>query len=130
MVDARQAEMVPLRTATAADADALLALINRAFAVEKFFVDRERTTADEAAGCFSRGTVFLLGGPEGSLAASLYFEARGDRAYVGMLSVNPDLQGQGIGRRMMAAAEQHALALGCRGVDIPVVDLREELPPF
>ena len=31
---------------------------------------------------------------------------------------------------MMAFAEQHARALGCGTVDIRVVNLREELPPF
>jgi hypothetical protein len=34
-----------IRQATTHDAPALLALINRAFAVEKFFVDRDRITA-------------------------------------------------------------------------------------
>ena len=62
--------------------------------------------------------------------ASLYLERRGDRTYVGMLSVSPDRQGHGIARQMMAVAEQHAHGLGCSGVDIRVVDLREELPPF
>jgi GNAT superfamily N-acetyltransferase len=119
-----------LRTATADDAPAVLSLINRAFAIERFFVDHDRTTPAELAEYFRRGTFMLLEQENGSLAASLYFEARGDRAYVGMLSVSPDLQGKGIGRQMMAAAEDHALALGCRGVDIRVVNLREELPPF
>jgi len=119
-----------IRIATADDAPALLALINGAFSVEKFFVDRERTTREELDSYFGRGTFFLLDGNDGSLAASQYFEWRGDRAYVGMLAVHPDLQGRGIGRQMMAAAEEHARELGCRGVDIRVVNLREELPPF
>ncbi|HJZ76301.1 MAG TPA: GNAT family N-acetyltransferase [Vicinamibacterales bacterium] len=118
------------RIATSDDAPALLALINRAFVVEKFFVDRDRTTPEELAEYLRRGTFLLFDRDDGSLAASLYFESRGDRAYVGMLSVNPDLQGQGIGRQMMTAAEDHARALGCRGIDINVVNLREELPPF
>ena len=120
----------PIRQATAADAPALLALINRAFAVEKFFLDRERITAEQLGGYLASGTFFLMEGAAASLAASLYFERRGDRAYVGMLSVNPDRQGLGIGRQMMAFAEQHAAGLGCSGVDIRVVNLREELPPF
>jgi GNAT superfamily N-acetyltransferase len=47
-----------------------------------------------------------------------------------MLAVDPRQQGRGIGRQMMAAAERHALSLGCRAVDIRVVNLRLELPPF
>ena len=119
-----------IRIATPADAPALLALINRAFAVEKFFVDHERITAEQLDGYLASGTFFLLEDHGGPPAASLYFERRADRAYVGMLSVDPDRQGQGIGRQMMAFAEEHARALGCRAVDIRVVHLREELPPF
>ena len=119
-----------IRQATSDDAPALLALINRAFAVEKFFVDRDRITAEQLDGYLATGTFFLLKDDDGSPAASLYFEQRGDRAYVGMLSVEPDRQGHGIGRQMMAFAEQHARALGCSGIDIRVVNLREELPPF
>jgi GNAT superfamily N-acetyltransferase len=119
-----------IRPATTADAPALLELINRAFAVEKFFLDRERLTAEQLDGYLGVGTFFLLEDTGAAPAASLYFEQHGDRAYVGMLAVNPDRQGQGIGRQMMTFAEQHARALGCGGVDIRVVNLREELPPF
>jgi GNAT superfamily N-acetyltransferase len=119
-----------IRQATSDEAPALLALINRAFAVEKFFVDHERITAEQLDGYLASGAFFLLEGDDTAPAASLYFEQRGDRAYVGMLAVDPDRQGQGIGRQMMAFAEQHARALGCGGVDIRVVNLREELPPF
>ena len=31
---------------------------------------------------------------------------------------------------MMAAAEQHCLDAGCHTIDIKIVDLRTELPPF
>jgi GNAT superfamily N-acetyltransferase len=119
-----------IRIATTGDAPALLALINRAFAVEKFFLDRERITAEQLENYMATGTFFLLQDDDAALEASLYFEQRGDRAYVGMLSVDPDRQGHGIGRQMMAFAEQHARALDCSGVDIRVVNLREELPPF
>jgi GNAT superfamily N-acetyltransferase len=119
-----------IRQATTNDAPALLALINRAFAVEKFFVDRERITAEQLDACLAGGIFFVLEEPGASPTASLYFEQRGDRAYIGMLSVNPDRQGHGIGRQMMAHAEQYAHARGCHGVDIRVVNLREELPPF
>src|SRR3954462_14651299 len=78
-----------IRQATTNDAPALLALINRAFAVEKFFVDRDRITAEPLHGYLSSGTFFLLYDNDGSPAASLFFEERGDRAYVGMLSVDP-----------------------------------------
>jgi hypothetical protein len=33
-------------------------------------------------------------------------------------------------RQMMAAAESHAASLGCRAIDIRIVDRRTEVPPF
>src|SRR3954465_9216778 len=119
-----------IRQATTNDAPALLALINRAFAVEKFFVDRDRITAEQLDGYLASGTFFVLDANDGSPAASLYLEQRGDRAYVGMLSVDPDRQGHGIGQHMMAFAEQHARALGWGGGDTPVGNPLEDLPPF
>ena len=40
------------------------------------------------------------------------------------------MQGTGFGRKLLAAAEQRARELYCEFIDIRVVNLREELPPF
>lgn len=60
----------------------------------------------------------------------MYIEIRGERGYFGMLSVDPDVQGTGLGRVLVEAAEAHCRAAGCRALDIDVVNLRTELPPF
>jgi GNAT superfamily N-acetyltransferase len=60
----------------------------------------------------------------------MYLEQRNDRLYLGMLAVHPSQQGRGLGKQMIAAAERHAASLGCRALDIRIVDLRTELPPF
>jgi GNAT superfamily N-acetyltransferase len=120
---------VQLRGATAADAPALLALINRAFAVERFFLDADRLDAQGLQDRFRSGE-FLLLEEDGAPVACAYLELRGADGYVGLLSVDPSRQGQGIGSRMMEAAEQHCRAAGCRHLDLRVVNLREELPPF
>ena len=117
-------------TATGADAPRLVALINRAFAVERFFMTRDRTTLEQVRGLLGTGTFLTVAAGGEDLAACVYIERRGDRAYVGMLAVDPSQQGRGLGRLMMDAAERRAADLGCRGVDIRVVNLREELPPF
>ena len=57
-------------------------------------------------------------------------ELRSERGYFGMLSVNPALQGRGLGRRLVDAAENYARAQGCTAMDIRVVNLRTELLPF
>ena len=122
--------MEQITIATTADAARLVALINRAFAIERFFVERDRTTLDEILAYLARGTFLVVHADAEALAACVYLEPRGDRMYVGMLSVDPTRQGTGLGRLMMDAAERRAADLGCRGIDIRVVNLREELPPF
>ena len=47
-----------------------------------------------------------------------------------MLSIHPRFQGRGFGRSIVAAVESYFRARGCHAVDIQVVNLREELPPF
>jgi GNAT superfamily N-acetyltransferase len=119
-----------LRAAGTGDVPAIVALLNAAFAMEWDFINRDRTTAAEIAGYLETGTFFVVDGDADGLGACMYLEQRGDRLYLGMLAVNPAAQGRGLGRQMMAAAEQHAASLGCRAIDIRIVDRRTELPPF
>jgi len=44
--------------------------------------------------------------------------------------VNPARQGSGLGKRLMTFAEQRTAAAACQSLDIRVVNLRTELPPF
>jgi GNAT superfamily N-acetyltransferase len=119
-----------VRTATVTDVPQLVSLINVAFAVERAFVDRDRTDVDDIADYLEKGVFLIAEGDDGAADACIYVETRGDRGYIGMLSVRPALQGRGLGRRMMAAAEQYCRAAGCRVVDIKIVSLRLELPGF
>jgi ribosomal protein S18 acetylase RimI-like enzyme len=121
--------MRTLRQSTAADTSALVALINRAYEIEKFFVEGDRISAAQVSDLLSRG-VFLIGEDAGALAACVYVELSGDRGYFGLLAVDPDRQGRGWGREMVDAAEQHARAAGCIAMDLSVVNLRTELPRF
>jgi len=118
-----------LRLATEADAETLLSLINRAFDVERFFIDADRLRLDEVYERLGSGC-FLMLEQDGAAVTCVYLEQRGERAYLGLLSVDPKRQGQGLGARMMAAAEEHCRRQGCRHLDLRVVNLREELPPF
>ena len=121
--------MRALRQASAADVPTLVTLINRAYEIEKFFVEGDRVSAAEVSNLLSRG-VFLIGDDAGAPAACVYVQLAGDRGYFGLLAVNPERQGHGWGREMVEAAEQHARAAGCVAMDLSVVNLRTELPPF
>ena len=64
------------------------------------------------------------------IAACVHVKYSGDRAYLGMLSVDPARQRQGLGRRLVDAVEARALERRCRFVDMHIVNLREELPAY
>ena len=124
------AETLAIRTATADDVPRIVALLNAAFAMERDFIDKDRTSAPEIERYMTTGTFFVVDGDANTLAACMYLEQRGDRLYLGMLAVNPSRQGGGVGRQMMAAAERRAESLGCHAIDIRIVNRRTELPPF
>ena len=116
-----------VRRAEPDEAGALTRLINSAFGpAEDFFVHGDRISVDGVRERFDTG-MFLVTEDYGGC---VYVELRGDRAYFGLLSVDPALQGQGLARRLIAAAEGHAFSHGCGFMDISVVNLRTELPPL
>jgi N-acetylglutamate synthase-like GNAT family acetyltransferase len=123
-------EAIAIRTAGADDVPRIVALLNEAFAMERAFIARDRTSASEITHYLETGTFLVVDGDAGDLAACMYLEQRGDRVYLGMLAVSPAQQGRGLGRRMMAAAERQAASLSCRAIDIRIIDRRTELPPF
>lgn len=115
-----------LRNAVPADIPAIVALINRAFSVEKFFKSGERIDAAGLVEMLLHGE-FLLLESSGSLIACVYVKITGERAYAGTLAVDPSQQKSGIGRRMMREAEDYARARGCEVLDIRIVNVRPEL---
>ncbi len=123
-------EIISIRTAAADDVPRIVALLNAAFAMERDFIDKDRTSLPEIERYMTTGTFYVVDGEADSLASCMYLEQRGDRMYLGMLAVRPGQQGRGLGRRMMDEADRQAAARGCRALDIRIVDRRTELPPF
>jgi predicted N-acetyltransferase YhbS len=120
-------EEMELRFADAADLPAITQLINQAFSVEFFFKAGDRITIDEVQRLFEKGRFMLLEDND-EIHGSVYVELRGERAYLGLLSTNPNRQRSGIGTRLTTAAEEFARESGCRFMDLRIVNLREELP--
>jgi GNAT superfamily N-acetyltransferase len=116
--------------ATAADVPDLVRVINAAYEVEKFFVAGDRTDVETVNRLMAKGAFLLARDAAGAVSGCMYIELRGERCYFGMLSVDPARQGTGLGRRLVEDAEQYARDHGCRFMDIRVVNLRTELPPF
>lgn len=122
--------MGEIRIASSADAEQITAVINAAFRIaEEFFVDGNRITLDEVGHSLTTGA-FLVAEDEKGLGGCVYVEPRGERAYLGLLSVDPSRQQSGLGSRLMTAGEEYCRARGARFMDIVIVNLRTELPAF
>ncbi len=117
------------RVASPADAEALAALINAAFRVELPFIEGDRTNPNGVRAYMEKGK-FLLAEHAAGLAGCVYVEIRGDRGYLGLLGVDPQRQGTGLGRKLMNAAENYFREAGCRGIDLRIVSTRTPLPAF
>jgi len=120
---------VHLRLAEAADTEALVRLINQAFAVEKIVIEGERIDSEKVRTLFETGNFLLLYEAE-QLVGCVYVEAKGKRGYLGLLGVRPDRQKSGFGRHLATAAEDFLRKAGCQAVDLRIVSVRAELPPF
>jgi len=119
-----------LRSATDADVGRLVVLINAAYQVEKFFICGERTDAEDLRARLRRGEFLVLEPEPGVFAGCVFVSVDGPDGFMGMLSVLPERQGQGIGTTLVIAAEDHCRSQGCTWMEIEVVNLRTELPPF
>lgn len=63
----------------------------------------------------------------GQLLGCVYLEKKGQNMYLGMLTVAPDAQANGIGKHLLAVAEQAALEQQCRAITMTVIAVRHEL---
>jgi ribosomal protein S18 acetylase RimI-like enzyme len=87
-----------------------------------------RTNEEELSRVMSEpGSVILKYMEDGKLLACVNLKKHGDRIYLGMFSVEPDLQGGGIGKKMLQAAEEYAAHEGCVAIYMYVISVRTEL---
>jgi GNAT superfamily N-acetyltransferase len=125
--------------ATPSDVIAIVALVNSAYrgdssrrgwTTEADLLGGQRTDAAVIADVIAdRDKRVLVARDAAGLAGCVLLERQAAQVcYLGMLTVRPDLQGGGIGRQLLAAAERHARdQLDALYVEMTVIDLREEL---
>jgi ribosomal protein S18 acetylase RimI-like enzyme len=73
------------------------------------------------------GAVILKYELNGNIDGCVFLEKKNERLYLGMLSVSPQIQAQGIGKKLLSAAEEHAKQVGCNYIEMTVISVRKEL---
>jgi ribosomal protein S18 acetylase RimI-like enzyme len=127
-----------IAVASKEDISSMVPLINSAYrgeeskrgwTTEADMVNGEiRTSENELERLMSNPAVTFLKYEEtGVLVACVFLQQRDDKLYLGMLSVKPDQQAKGIGRKLIDAAEQLAKAKSLQAVIMRVIDRRTEL---
>ena len=122
-----------IRLATPRDIPGLVRLINAAYRVEAFFIRGDRTSAEEIQALMEAPDARFLvldSSEPGRPAGAVYVATHELRGHFGLLAVDPGRQGEGLGRRLVRAVEDHCRRAGCRFVELEVFDARTELPPF
>ena len=118
------------RLADVSDAEGVTALINLAFRnAEAFLIERDRIDIDSVRSLLEKGK-FLLAEEDDFLVGCAYVEFRGNRSYLGLLSVDPQRQKTGLGSKLMSISEQYSAKAGCRFMDLRIINVRQELPAF
>ena len=107
------------RLATTADALTLVALVNSAYrgdssragwTTEADLIGGQRVDVEGLVETIARpGNVVLLHERDHTPVACVHLERTGEDCYLGMLTARPALQGAGLGRRMLEAAERWAI---------------------
>ena len=119
-----------IRKATNSDAKRLVALINAAFWItEGPIIGRDRIDLETLQSLLAKGE-FLVAEDEGGLAGCVYLEGRGERCYLGLLSVNPKRQKSGVGSTLLKEAEERCARAGFRFMDLKTIHLREDNRAF
>lgn len=123
--------------ATSADIPALNILINSAYrgesskkgwTTEADLLEGKRTTEEELMQTIedSKNTILKFTEDDKIIGSVLLVEKE-QQLYLGMLTVSPELQNSGIGKKMLAEAENHAKTLGLSSIIMTVISVREEL---
>jgi ribosomal protein S18 acetylase RimI-like enzyme len=136
------------RLATPDDASEIAALVNRAYRPaahergwthEADLVAGARTSPQQVRALFGPQSCVLLlcqareleWQAAAQILACVHLDIDGSTAHIGMLATRPDAQAQGLGKQMLAHAEQHAMEhFGVSEFEISVLSARNELLSF
>lgn len=119
------------------DIPELVTLINSAYrgetskkgwTTEAHLLEGKRTDEPEMTAIFlDPKNTFLKYTENNTIIGSVLLVKKEQQLYLGMLTVSPELQNSGIGKKLLAEAENHAKTLGLFSIIMTVISVREEL---
>jgi ribosomal protein S18 acetylase RimI-like enzyme len=123
--------------ATPDDASSLSVLVNAAYrgdsgrqgwTTEADLIDGTRTDAELLKAVIEKpGSMILKYVDNNTIFGCVELRKEGDKLYLGMLTVNPAIQGKGIGKALLKASEREALSQNCNAIFMSVLTVRKEL---
>lgn len=125
--------------ATHQDIPAIVDLLNSAYRGERstkgwtteahLIAGEVRSDARQVSEVMAKdGSVFLkYMAEDGRMLGCVNLQNNERGVYLGMFSVEPELQGGGIGKKLLQAADDHARKIGASHIYMYVISLREEL---
>jgi ribosomal protein S18 acetylase RimI-like enzyme len=126
-----------MRPATSKDISALNKLINSAYrgesskkgwTTEANILGGIRTSEESLRETIdTKGTTILIDYIDQELVACIQLVEKGEVLYVGMLTVKPDLQNAGLGKKLLKAAEEFAISKRISKLEMTVISDRTEL---
>ena len=72
-------------------------------------------------------SVMLLYKKNNALIGCVNLQQQNNKIYLGMLTVDPELQGSGAGKILLKASEDYAKEIGCTKIYMTVISIRIEL---
>ena len=130
--------MEEIKIATANDIEELLPLVNSAYRGENskkgwtteanIIEGDSRTDVSSLLTMMNdENAIILTYRNNNELQGCVYLQKQDEKLYLGMLSVNPEIQGGGIGKKLLRAAEEHAKNMHCDVITMTVISVRHEL---
>jgi ribosomal protein S18 acetylase RimI-like enzyme len=130
---------MPILIADEKDISTLVALMDSAYRGENskkgwtseadLFIGNKRTDETTVEDLIKKpGAIFLKYlSDKGNLEGCVLLNKKDNRIYLGMFSVSPSAQGKGIGKKLLAAADDYAKENSCFSIFMTVITVRKEL---
>jgi ribosomal protein S18 acetylase RimI-like enzyme len=124
--------------ATLADVPELVVLINSAYrgesskkgwTTEANLIEGQRIDHASLTALMSdpAATILKKTNEDGRITGCVYLLKKEDKLYLGMLTVSPLLQANGLGRQLLAAAEDYSRSINYHTITMTVITTRDEL---